>query len=93
MEKTRGKAVAGGLGWASQQLEDPLRQGLTDWAVPHLCADKLGLTTGERNRPNNPGFQCGEKKPQSLRLKTPVGEEPPSLRSAASLGPPAAALQ
>ena len=27
--------------------------------VPHLGADKLGGTTGERDRPHNPGLQWG----------------------------------
>ena len=52
-------------------------------AVPHLTADKLGGTTGERDRPSNPGFQCGEIKPQDLLLKTlvrvEVGGETPNL--------------
>ena len=43
--------------------------------VPHLCADKPGGTTGEQDRPCNPGLQSGEIKPQNLRLKTPVGVE------------------
>ena len=40
-----------------------------DWAVPYLHADKLGGTTGERDRPHNPGFQYREIKPPNLRLK------------------------
>ena len=59
VERTCGKAVAaGGLGQARWWLEDQ--------AVPHLCADKLGGTTGEQNRSHNPGFQCEEIKPQNI---------------------------
>ena len=39
-------------------------------ADPHLHADKLGGTTGERDRQRNPGFQHGEIKPQNLTEKT-----------------------
>ena len=35
-------------------------------AVPHLCGDKPGRITGERERPSNPGFQRREIKPQNL---------------------------
>ena len=34
--------------------------------VPHLHADKLGGTTRGQDRLRNPGFQCGEIKPQNL---------------------------
>ena len=34
------------------------RWWLEDQVVPHLPADKLGGTTGEQDRPCNPGFQC-----------------------------------
>ena len=43
-----------------------MRQWLADQAVSHLLVDKLGGTTGEQDRPCNPGFQFGEIKPQSL---------------------------
>ena len=46
-----------------------MRQWLTDQAVPHLCADKPGGRTGERDRLHNPGYQHGEIKPQNLSLK------------------------
>ena len=42
------------------------RQQLEDQVVPHLCADKAGGTIREQDRPCNPGFQCGEIKPQNL---------------------------
>ena len=42
-----------------RQLEDPGRQS-------HICADKPGRTTGEWDRPHNPGFQRREIKPQNL---------------------------
>ena len=48
---------------------------LVDRAVPHLRADKPGGTTGEYDRPSNPGFQCRGIKPKSLKLKMPVGVE------------------
>ena len=34
--------------------------------VPHLCADKLGGTTGEQDRPQNAEFRGREIKPQNL---------------------------
>ena len=58
------------LGWtgltARWQLEDRGGQRLAKQAVPYLCADKLGGTTRERDRPHNLGFQRGEIKPQNL---------------------------
>ena len=53
----------------------PARQWLAEWAVPHLCMDKPGGTTRERDRLHSSGFQHREIKPQNLRLKTPVGIE------------------
>ena len=53
-----GEAVAGGLG--------QMRWLLDPQAVPHLHADKLGETTGEQDRPHNPGFQPRDIKPQNL---------------------------
>ena len=67
VERTWGKVEAGELGQARWRLED--------WVVLRSCADTLGGTTGERYRPRNPGFQCGEIKPESLWLKAPVGVE------------------
>ena len=64
-KRTCSKAVAGGPGWARWQLADPARQQLADWAVPHSCADKPGGTTGEQDRPSNPGFLLREIKPQT----------------------------
>ena len=69
VERTHGKVVAGGLGWARLQLVDPARQQLVEQAVPHSCADKPGGTTGERDRPLNPGLQRREIKPQTSDLK------------------------
>ena len=40
-----------------------------------MCVDKLERTTGEQDRPCNPGFQCRKIKLQNLRLKNPVGVE------------------
>ena len=42
------------------------RWQLAGRVILHLHADKLGGTTGERDRPRNPGFQLGEIKPQNL---------------------------
>ena len=45
-----------GAGWAKlqlaarQQLEEPARQQIVDWVVPHSSADKLGVTTREQDR-------------------------------------------
>ena len=43
--------------------------------VSQLCACKPGGTTGEWDRPHNPGLQYGQINPQSLWLETPVGVE------------------
>ena len=59
--------------WGSGRRPD--RQWLQEQAVPHLCAEKQGGTTGEQDRLRNPGFQCGEIKPQNLWLKKPVRVE------------------
>ena len=50
--------------------EHTARWWLADQVVPHLHADKLGGTTGERDRPRNPGFQLRKRKPQLLDGKT-----------------------
>ena len=56
---------------------------LEDQGVPHLRVDKSGGTTGEQDRPHNPGFQHREIKPQNLWLLKPVSiavaTETPSL--------------
>ena len=57
-ERTPGKAVAGGLGWARQQL--------TDRAVPHPHADKPGGTTGKRDRLLKPKFLVQGNKVSNL---------------------------
>ena len=49
-ERTHSKTAAGGPGQA--------RQWLADQAVPHLCVDKPRGTSGEQDRPHNPGFHC-----------------------------------
>ena len=49
------------------------RSRLADQVVPHSHVDKLGRTTGEQDKPRNPGFQHREIKPQNLWLKKPVG--------------------
>ena len=54
------KAVAGRPEWVRRQL--------TDWDIPHSHADEPAGTTGEQDRPHNPGFQCGKVKPHNLWL-------------------------
>ena len=49
---------------ASLQSGQPRRQ-LVDWALPHLCADKPGGKTGERDRQSNPDCHRGEIKSQN----------------------------
>ena len=60
VERMCGKVGAGGPG------EDQVKQQLVDWVVPHSCVDKPGGTTGEQDRPHNPGLQHREIKPQNL---------------------------
>ena len=44
---------------------------LADQAIPHLCEDKPGGTTGEQERPCNLGFQRGgSKASKPLAVKT-----------------------
>ena len=60
-----------GRDWQPGQRGCKARQLLVDRAVPHSCADKLGGTTGEQDRPHNPGFQCrGNKASKPLTEKT-----------------------
>ena len=59
--------LAGGAEMDSQGGED-VRWWLADQPVSHLRADKLGETTGERNKPHNPGFWHRKRKPQNLWL-------------------------
>ena len=49
VERTHGKAEAGGPGRARWWLADWVKQWLADWAVPHSLADKLVGTTRERD--------------------------------------------
>ena len=49
------------------------RQQLEDQALPHLCAYKLGGTTGEQDRLCNPGLQHRKRKFQNLWLEKPCG--------------------
>ena len=63
------KGGHGQLRWRRHMI----RQWLEDWVIQHLSADKPGGTTGEQDRPCDPGFQCGEIKPQkklTLAVKT-----------------------
>ena len=46
------------------------RWRLVDQVSPHLHSDKLGGTTGDRDRLHNLGFQCKEIKPQNLTGKS-----------------------
>ena len=54
-ERTCGKVMADG----------PREARLVERVVPHSPVDKLGGTTGEQDRPCNPGLQHGEIKPQT----------------------------
>ena len=63
----RGGGLGSGAG--KGQLVDPASQWLVDLAVPHWSTDKQGGTTGERNRPHNPGLQGREIKPQTSDWK------------------------
>ena len=45
------------------------RQRLLELAVPHLCVHKPGGTTGEKDRPSNPGLQCWKITPQTSVCK------------------------
>ena len=59
---------------ARHWLEDPCRQVMAGGAgSPTLWADKPQETTGEWDRPSNPGFQCREIKSQNLWLKKTCG--------------------
>ena len=51
------------------------RAWLRERVVPRYHEDKLGGTTGERDRLCNPGFQHREIQPQNHYMKTPVGVE------------------
>ena len=59
--QTGRRGGVGQLGWGGLAT----RWQLVDRVVPHLRADKLGGTIGERDRLWNPGFQCGEIEPQN----------------------------
>ena len=69
--------------WGGQGCSWLVRQQLVDPAVPYLCADKLGGTKGEQNRPCNPRAPVKGNKASNHRLKAPVGivavGETPSL--------------
>ena len=51
-----------GSGWCTGWVS----QWQAERVVPHLHVDKTGGTTGEQDRPHNPGVQCGEIKLQNL---------------------------
>ena len=56
-------ARQGSGGWTGQ-----VRQWLTDRTVPHLYANKSEGTTGDPERPCNPGFLRGKIKTQNRWL-------------------------
>ena len=56
------KVAAGGLEW--------VKWWLVDGAVPHLLVNKLGGTTGKRDRLHNPWFQHWEIQSKPLTVKT-----------------------
>ena len=49
--------------------EDSEGSGWRTRAAPHMCADKLGGTTGDLSGPHNPGFQHEGIKPQTSDWK------------------------
>ena len=59
-----------GSGWRTRRARWQLvywaRQWLARREVPYFHVDKQGGKTGEQDRPRNPGFQCGEIKPQNF---------------------------
>ena len=55
-----GRAEMGSWGGEDMQTRWQLNQ-----AVPHSCVDNPGETTGEQDRPHNPGLQYREIKPQT----------------------------
>ena len=57
-ERNHGNVVTGGPGQARWQL--------VDWTAPRLCVDKLGGTTGERDRSRNPRLQHRQNKASDL---------------------------
>ena len=46
-----------------------------DMDIPHSWGVKLGGTTGEQDKPLNPGFQCREIKHSKPLTEKPVGIE------------------
>ena len=60
--KTSSGSRDGQLGWRGHAA----RWWLEDWAVPHLCARKLGGTTGEQVRPRDPGCKHRKRITQNL---------------------------
>ena len=62
-----GENVRQGSSWQTGQA----RWWLPDQTVPHSHVDKLGGTTGELDRPHNPGFQHRENEAlKSMAVKT-----------------------
>ena len=55
-----------GRGGVARWQDRTGRWRLADLAVPHSHGDKLGRTTGEQEKPRNPGFQHGKLQPQKL---------------------------
>ena len=76
LKKKHSSRPVGGAEKGSQGREDVEQGGswrtrqakwqLADQVDPHLCAEKLGGTTGEQDRVHNPGLQHQEIKPQNL---------------------------
>ena len=66
LQKKHSSRLVGGAEMSSQDGEDSWQGGgwrtrwakwqLVEWAVPPVCADKLGGSTGEQDRPHDPGF-------------------------------------
>ena len=73
LKKKHSSRLVGGAEMGSQGGEEVWRGG--GWrtrqgrlVVPHSHADKPGETSGEQDRPQNPGFQHKKRKPQNFWL-------------------------
>ena len=65
-ERIQGGVAAGRLSEGAAGGLERDKWQMADWAVPHLHVDKPGGISGWRDRPQNPGFQQREIKPQNL---------------------------
>ena len=83
--KEHSSRLVGGVEMRSLGGKDTWQGGAwqVDQVAPHLHVDKPGGTTGDRDRPCNPWFQCRKRKPEHLyknlwcwqREKLPASKE------------------